>query len=501
MKNIPVGMFWVVASVAAAQNPHAVLDRYLTDDVVAVGYLDLAAADIPAVLEWGEELDVLTAGDRDAMADTVKATQMWLDHLAAFGAEHGYVLFRVSDVGHRGPSWVVPVSKQGKKPQLPGHWEIVDSVLLGGTTVAQLDQLKNRRPGKTSRDLSKAWAALGQGDCGLLVFGDKDSRRVVREMFPKLPGPFQAIDGKLIADGLLWGGIALDLPPKPRAQIVVETRDEATAAAVAEAATSALGFIKQAVPAKKELIEALASTFRPQVEGKRVRISLDELTSDVDRMTKLLSPPIRAARQAAQRRTRMNKVKQIGLGMHNYHSARGTFPSRSTYSDNEKPLLSWRVQILPYLGQGKLYDQFHLDEPWDSKHNLALVAKMPSIYADPDMALRKVNAQGKTTYVVPTSEGTVFDRPVGTQIKEINDGTSNTIMLVEVVPERAVVWTKPEDWAVDLDHPWRGVRRNDRDWFTTGFCDGSARILSSSLSAEKLRALLTRDGGEVIEYP
>ncbi len=501
MRKMLVGMFWVVASLAVAQNPHAVLDRYLTDDVVAVGYLDLAAADIPAVLEWGEGLGILTADDRDEMAGNVKFAQMLLDHLAAFGAEHTYVLFRVSDVGHRGPSWVVPVSKQGKKPQLPGHWEVVDGVLLGGTTAAQLEQLKNSRPGKSSRDLSEAWATLGQGDCGLLVFGDKDSRRVVREMFPKLPGPLQAIDGKLLADGLLWGGVVLDLPPKPRAQIVIETRDEATAATVAETVTSGLGFAKQVVPAKQELIEAIARAFRPQVEGKRVRISLDELTSDVDRMTKLLSPPILAARQAAQRNTRMNKVKQIGLGMHNYHSARGTFPPRSTYSDNGKPLLSWRVQILPYLGQGKLYDQFHLDEPWDSKHNLALVAKMPGVYADPDSALRKINAQGKTTYVVPSGEGTVFAGPEGVSYKEITDGTSNTIMLVEVVPKRAVIWTKPEDWAVDLDHPWRGVRRDDRDWFTTSFCDGSVRILSSSLSAEKLRALLTRAGGEVIEYP
>ena len=164
----------------------------------------------------------------------------------------------------------------------------------------------------------------------------------------------------------------------------------------------------------------------------------------------------------------MNQFKHIGLANHIYADRNAVrkeaFPASASYDDNGKPLLSWRVHILPYLEQGKLYDQFHLDEPWDSKHNLALVAKMPSIYADPDTALRKVNAQGKTTYVVPTSEGTVFDRHIGTQFKEINDGTSNTIMLVEVVPERAVVWTKPEDWAVDLDHPWRGVRRDDRDW-------------------------------------
>ena len=503
MKNLLVGILWAVASVAAAQNPDAVLERYLTDDVVAVGYLDLSKVDIPAVLAWGEELGVLTVDDRDELASSVKTAQMWLDHLAAFGAEQGYVLFRVSDVGHRGPSWVVPISKRGKKPQLPGHWEVVDGALLGGTTAAQLEHLKNGQAGKPSRDLSEAWATLGQGDCGLLVFGDNNSRRVVREMFPKLPAPFQAIDGKLIADGLQWGGFVANFPPKPSVKILVQTDENSTAIAVQNSLASGFAIFQQLPEAQKNLsaedLAAIADSLTPRITEDRLTISFENVFSDFDRISRLLTPEVKAARQAAQRRTRMNHFKQIGLAVHNYADRNKSLPASASYDDNGKPLLSWRVHILPYLEQGKLYKQFHLDEPWDSEHNLALVAKMPSIYADPDSALRKINAQGKTTFVAPTSEGTVFDRPVGTQFKEINDGTSNTIMFVEVVPERAVVWTKPEDWAVDLEHPWRGVRRDDRDWFTTGFCDGSARVFDFSLPAEKLRALLTRDGGEVIE--
>jgi len=502
MKNLLLGMFWAVASVVVAQNPDATLEKYLTDDVVAVGYLDLSKVDLAAILDWGEELGVVTAEDRDEMAGGLKMTQGLLDQVKALGPKYGYVLFRVSDVGHQGPSWVVPVSRRGKNPQLPGHWEVVDGALLGGTTAAQLEQLKNSRPGKPSRDFSEVWASLGQSECGLLVFGDKNSRRVVREMFPQLPAPFQSLDGPLIADRLLWGGVALDLPPKPRAKIVIEARDAATAGTVAEVITSGFELVKQAPqPPPQELIEALASAFRPQVKGNRVRISLEELTRDASRLTKLLSPSIRAVQKATQVNARLNQFKQIALGMLNYESANSTFPPRSTYSDDGKPLLSWRVHILPYMEQGKLYKQFHLDEPWDSKHNLALVAKMPGVYTDPDSALRKINAQGKTTFVVPTGEGALFAGTEGISYKQITDGTSNTIMLVEVVPERAVVWTKPEDWAVDLDHPWKGVRRDDRDWFTAGFCDGHAQIFDSSLPAEKLRALLTPAGGEVIEWP
>ncbi|NOY29689.1 MAG: DUF1559 domain-containing protein [Planctomycetes bacterium] len=497
------------APLAVAADHAAALKDYLTDDVVAVAYLDLSAIDTHGTLKWAEELGLVTSEDRADLAKIQTMVQGRADELADLGASHCYLLFRVSDVGHRGPSWVVPITKSGKPkweevPWMPQFWEVVDGALLGGMTEAQLEHLKNTRP-TTPRDLSDAWAALGQGDCGLMIVGDRNSRRVVREMFPPLPEPFGAINGKLIADGLLWGGVSLKLPPQPAAEIVVETRDTRAATTVAEAMTSGLALAKQILPFNqvltKEDREALAHAFRPQVEGARVRIALGELTNDVQLLTKLLSPPVREARQAAHRNQRMNQFKNIALAFHNYADRYKTLPAHANYDDNGKPLLSWRVHLLPYLDQSALYKQFHLDEPWDSKHNRPLAEILPAIYADPDSALRRINAAGKTTFVVPVSEGMVFGRPEGTKFKEIIDGTSNTIMFVEVVPERAVIWTKPDDWKVNLDDPWQGVRRDDRDWFTTGFCDGHAKVFDSSLPAKKLRALLTRAGKEIIEWP
>ena len=45
------------------------------------------------------------------------------------------------------------------------------------------------------------------------------------------------------------------------------------------------------------------------------------------------------------------------------------FPPRAILDKNGKPLLSWRAQMLPNLEEIALYEQFHLDEPWDSQHN------------------------------------------------------------------------------------------------------------------------------------
>ena len=92
----------------------------------------------------------------------------------------------------------------------------------------------------------------------------------------------------------------------------------------------------------------------------------------------LLSPALIASREAAQRSVRLNHFKQFALAMFMYNDVKQSFPAAASYDANGKPLLSWRVLILPYIEQQELYNQFHLDEPWDSEHNRTLIAKMPA---------------------------------------------------------------------------------------------------------------------------
>ena len=77
-------------------------------------------------------------------------------------------------------------------------------------------------------------------------------------------------------------------------------------------------------------------------------------------------PKIRASMDATRRAQCINNLKQIALAMHNYVSANNKFPRSASLSETGKPLLSWRVAILPYLEQQDLYNKFNLDEPWDS---------------------------------------------------------------------------------------------------------------------------------------
>src|SRR4249919_3311122 len=100
----------------------------------------------------------------------------------------------------------------------------------------------------------------------------------------------------------------------------------------------------------------------------------------------LLLPAVQAAREAARRAQCVNNLKQIGLAMHNYHDVKNGLPPSAIVDKQGKPLLSWRVAILPYIEQQPLYDKFKLDEPWDSPNNKDLIQYMPSIYMCPSRA-------------------------------------------------------------------------------------------------------------------
>jgi hypothetical protein len=190
------------------------------------------------------------------------------------------------------------------------------------------------------------------------------------------------------------------------------------------------------------------------------------------------------------------------IAMLNYHDTQKHLPASAEIRNKVgKPLLSWRVAILPYLEESDLYKQFHLDEPWDSPHNRTLISKMPSVFADPDPKLKELTRAGKTTYQVPVAPETVFYSSEGTSYREITDGTSKTVLIVEVEPSRAVEWTKPQDWEVDMQNPLEGVARDDRKVFTAGFADGHVQAMAVDADPAKLRGLLTRSGQEVFDGP
>ncbi|MFO0900078.1 MAG: DUF1559 domain-containing protein [Pirellulales bacterium] len=235
---------------------------------------------------------------------------------------------------------------------------------------------------------------------------------------------------------------------------------------------------------------------KPKREGNDVVMRLEGqggvATTGV--LVALLLPAVQAAREAARRIQSMNNLKQLALGMHVYHDAHNSFPPRANFDKQGRPLLSWRVHLLPYLEQEPLYKQFHLDEPWDSEHNKKLIPRMPVTFASPNRP-----NDGKTVYLVPVGPGTLFGGDQGMKLSEITDGTSNTIMLVEADADRAVEWTRPEGLGYDPEHPLAGVGNTRKGGFLAALADGSVRFISNNIDPEVLRAMFTAAGNETID--
>ena len=210
----------------------------------------------------------------------------------------------------------------------------------------------------------------------------------------------------------------------------------------------------------------------------------------------LLLPAVQSAREAARRAQCTNNLKQMALAMHNFHSATNAFPKPAITDKDGKPLLSWRVAILPYIDQAALYNRFKLDEPWDSPHNKELIKEMPVTYICPSRA----NAEpGTTTYRVFVGQGAMFEQDKDTNIASITDGSSNTIMIAE--SSEAVPWTMP---GAELKfHPAArvslfGAGSSHPGGFNASMADGSVRFISNKIDLIVFRALITRAGGEVV---
>jgi RNA polymerase sigma factor (sigma-70 family) len=203
--------------------------------------------------------------------------------------------------------------------------------------------------------------------------------------------------------------------------------------------------------------------------------------------------------QKTARQRSFRNLQRLMLAMHNYHDVNNHFPPAASYDKGGKPLLSWRVLLLPYLEEDKLNDlfkQFHLDEPWDSKHNKPLLAKMPNLYAPP--LPDKTKEKDATFYQVFVGKGTIFEGKEGVGIAEITDGTSLTITVVEA--GEAVPWTKPADLPFDAKKPLPKLGGLFQNGLHASLADGSVQWIKRDFDVPTMRIAITRNDGNPFDF-
>lgn len=217
-----------------------------------------------------------------------------------------------------------------------------------------------------------------------------------------------------------------------------------------------------------------------------------QATSTFDLKIDTISSMSSAIRKSAQRTQSANNVRQMALAFHNYHDATGKFPPAVLYSETGKAY-SWRIAILPYVEEQAIYDSYNFDEDWDSEHNLEVTKNMPEFFRHPAM-----EESTNTNYFAVVGDETIFGDAGGTDLREIRDGTSNTILFVE--SKKEVHWADPQDISYDEAVKGDMLGGLSEKGFNAAFADGSVHFLPTELDREILEALLSSSGGEIIDH-
>ena len=209
-------------------------------------------------------------------------------------------------------------------------------------------------------------------------------------------------------------------------------------------------------------------------------------------------------RGSARRSQCMNNLRQIGLALHNYHEKYECFPPPYVADSNGRPMHSWRVLILPYLDQAPLYGKYRFDEPWDGPNNRKLADAILAVYNCPsDDHGQNTNATTMTNYVAIVGPETAWTGRGAVTFRDITDGTSNTLLIVEVA-NSGIHWMEPRDLHVVQMAPTinaksgQGISSRHMGGAQALLADGSVRFISEQLTPESIRALLTGHAGDEI---
>ena len=191
----------------------------------------------------------------------------------------------------------------------------------------------------------------------------------------------------------------------------------------------------------------------------------------------LLLPVRRHSPEASRRSQCKNNLKQIGLALHNYHDVYQALPPAYTVDAHGKPLHSWRTLILPFLEQKALYDKIDLSKPWDDPVNAEALKTCPGVYHCPSAT----TPNDQTTYLAIAGPDGCLSTTHPRPLSEITDGTTNTLMVVEVPVANAVPWMAPQD----TDEQLLLSFNQQTPWHHTGgihglLGDGSVRFFLSA---------------------
>jgi len=203
-------------------------------------------------------------------------------------------------------------------------------------------------------------------------------------------------------------------------------------------------------------------------------------------------------------------VEHIPRALQAYHDTHGSFPPACIPDADGQPMHSWRVLILPYLERGDIYAAYDFNEPWNGPNNSKLATQMPYVY---QCILNPAKRSQQTSFVAVVGPNTAWSGSEPVSLDDFTDDPAETLLVVEVA-NSGIFWMEPRD--LDVSEMRLEVNpKNGRSisslhagfkfprvpgGATVGFADGRARFLRESTSPDDLRAMLTRSGGESVDW-
>lgn len=387
-----------------------------------------------------------------------------------------------------------------------------------------LEQASSPRP-----ELLDAFQSLGNAEVKIAVIPPTYFKRLLTESEMKLPKPLASVSIPVLLEGVQWAAIGLEgekksVELKIRSQNSQAAKDlraemekwiDESLSANSENAASVLRLVTAFPSAKFETVKDvkhLLVSLLPKpnaaedAPGLSLKIDEDFAREKCNTLLPLAAFLVRMGLQDGNSKQCTKNLMEITLALHIYHDANAKFPPSWTEDASGKTLHSWRVALLPYMGQGELYKNIRLDEPWDSDHNRQFHTKCPAVYQCPEMVLNQpeIKRKGLTSYSIVVGE---YAWPPGSKkfsMINISDGTSNTIAVVE--RQTPVCWMDPNH-EVTLEEAEKGIGRSqsgiaaphpfeNRRTTHVSLFDGSGHTYADNLSLDSLMHLLRRNDGE-----
>ncbi len=188
------------------------------------------------------------------------------------------------------------------------------------------------------------------------------------------------------------------------------------------------------------------------------------------------------------------KLMQIAKAMHARFDTFARFPVSANKRDPSGPAVSWRVELLPYLGYDSLFNRYKFDQPWDSPANSKLLKEIPEIYRTGPGA-----EEGKTRFALLVGEGSPWGNEGGPRDVTFQDGLFVSLFIVRAGKDKAIPWTKPEDLKYDAKNPVAALGDLGGDPILCAFGDAGVHTISPKIKAEAFLQLITPADGVPVD--